>query len=87
MAEQLQVWRNGRLHRIKSGVTKQDLVDGGYFIRHPGAIVCAATPSVATLNRWCESAVCKAVDGCGQIEPDGHCSHGAPSWLIALGYI
>lgn len=27
---------------------------------------------------------CKAVDGC-ECKPDGYCSHGLPSWFVALG--
>ncbi|MCU7829550.1 MAG: hypothetical protein KZQ85_10830 [Candidatus Thiodiazotropha sp. (ex Myrtea sp. 'scaly one' KF741663)] len=29
---------------------------------------------------------CEATDGC-VVEPDGHCPHGKPSWLIKLGII
>ncbi|MEW8046615.1 MAG: hypothetical protein AB2805_09005 [Candidatus Thiodiazotropha sp.] len=29
---------------------------------------------------------CEATDGC-IVEPDGHCPHGKPSWLIKLGII
>lgn len=27
-----------------------------------------------------------ATDGC-EVEPDGHCEHGSPSWLVHLGYL
>ena len=30
--------------------------------------------------------VCDALDGC-IVEPDGHCPHGLPSWLILAGLI
>jgi hypothetical protein len=34
------------------------------------------------------NSVCPAIcsDGC-EVEPDGHCPHGAPSLLLALGLI
>ena len=44
------------------------------------------TPSVQTLTRWMMDGVAEATDGC-QVEPDGECPHGCPSWLIKLGYI
>lgn len=30
---------------------------------------------------------CFCIDGCGPIEPDGHCEHNSPSWLIYLNLI
>lgn len=43
-------------------------------------------PSLATLERWSFDGVAKATDGC-TVEPDGHCPHGKPSWLLQLGYV
>lgn len=43
-------------------------------------------PSLATLERWSNDGVAKAVDGC-RVEPDGICEHGSPSWLLKLGVI
>lgn len=43
-------------------------------------------PSLATMERWMDNGVAKATDGC-EVEPDGHCEHGKPSWLIRLGFI
>ena len=43
-------------------------------------------PSLAQLERWADNGVAKATDGC-RVEPDGHCEHGKPSWLLKLGYI
>jgi hypothetical protein len=43
-------------------------------------------PSLSTMERWMEEGVARAVDGC-RVEPDGHCPHGSPSWLIELGLI
>lgn len=44
-------------------------------------------PCQKTLERWFNDGGCKAVScGCW-IEPDGHCEHGNPSWLMALGWI
>ena len=45
-------------------------------------------PSMAELERWTSDCGCEAVcpEGCW-VEPDGHCEHGHPSWLIYLGWI
>ena len=43
-------------------------------------------PSAATMERWMESGIAKATDGC-RVEPDGTCPHGCQSWLIELGLI
>jgi hypothetical protein len=41
-------------------------------------------PSDDQIAAWVVDSVCEAVDGC-TVEPDGHCPHGSPSWLIQLG--
>ena len=43
-------------------------------------------PSVATMAKWMNDGVAKAVDGC-RVEPDGRCEHGSPSWLLRMGLI
>lgn len=43
-------------------------------------------PSFATLQRWSNDGVAKATDGC-TVEPDGHCPHGKPSWVLKAGLI
>lgn len=43
-------------------------------------------PSIPTMSRWVSDGIAKALDGC-EVEPDGDCEHGCPSWLRALGYI
>ena len=43
-------------------------------------------PSIKTMEKWMENGVAKATDGC-RVEPDGHCPHGKPSWLLELGLI
>ena len=43
-------------------------------------------PSLTTMERWMRDGVARATDGC-RVEPDGVCQHGAPSWLLHLGYI
>ena len=43
-------------------------------------------PSLTTMERWMSNGIAKATDGC-RVEPDGHCPHGKPSWLIELGLI
>ena len=43
-------------------------------------------PGLAALERQRDAGVAKAIDGC-RTEPDGHCQHGLPSWLLRLGFI
>lgn len=43
-------------------------------------------PSLKTLEKWMFNGIAKATDGC-KVEPDGHCPHGCPSWLVKLGLI
>lgn len=43
-------------------------------------------PSDVELARFATDSIVDATDGC-QVEPDGVCEHGYPSWLIQLGLI
>ena len=43
-------------------------------------------PSLDQLEEWMAEGGAEATDGCW-VEPDGHCEHGRPSWLIVLGMI
>jgi hypothetical protein len=43
-------------------------------------------PDMATLHDMVTDSVCETTDGC-EAEPDGHCEHGYPSWLLHLGFI
>ena len=45
-----------------------------------------APPDLETLAAWMWDGMCEATDGC-ITEPDGHCVHGFPSWLLELGLI
>ena len=45
-----------------------------------------AQPAWETLEDWMWDGCCEATDGC-IIEPDGHCPHGHPSWLLVLGLV
>lgn len=82
----VKVYRNGTVYLLKADVTPERLT--AYLARHPGAfVVKGKVPSTACLERMARDSVATAVDGCGHIEPDGTCRHGAPSWLRALGYI
>jgi hypothetical protein len=44
------------------------------------------SPSIRTLEKWSDDGICKTPCGC-RVEPDGHCSHGSPSWLLLLHFI
>jgi|WetSurMetagenome_2_1015567.scaffolds.fasta_scaffold68019_5 hypothetical protein len=77
----LKVYRAGQIRIVKPEC------EAGYFERHPNAIkITTAEPSMRTMNDWEAKGTAKAVDGC-KVEPDGHCQHNAPSWLLVLGYI
>lgn len=43
-------------------------------------------PDMATVNEWMMDGVAEAIDGC-EVEPDGTCPHGKPSWLLQMGLI
>lgn len=43
-------------------------------------------PSMKALEHMAFDGVARATDGC-QVEPDGTCPHGYPSWLMQLGYL
>ena len=75
------VYRANRIRLLKDGVGMKD-----YFGRHPDAIKVHKPPCESTLERWHNDGGCKALDGCW-VEPDGTCSHGLPSWLMALGRV
>jgi len=47
---------------------------------------CCAPPSIKTMEKWASDCGSKTPCGCW-VEPDGHCEHGNPSWLLALGFI
>jgi hypothetical protein len=44
-------------------------------------------PTLDQMGKWCMmDSVIDATDGC-QVEPDGTCEHGHPSWLLRAGMI
>ena len=43
-------------------------------------------PSIEQINKFLIDSIVDATDGC-QVEPDGVCEHGYPSWLIHLELI
>ena len=43
-------------------------------------------PSIEELEDFVFDSICETTDGC-EAEPDGHCEHGHPSWLLYLGMI
>lgn len=43
-------------------------------------------PSMDQIQAWVMDSVCDATDGC-QVEPDGYCPDGHPSWLLVLGLV
>lgn len=46
----------------------------------------ARRPSMSELESMMMDSECYATDGC-YVEPDGHCQHGKPSWLLQMGLI
>ena len=46
----------------------------------------ARKPSIRCLTEWMSEGGCEATDGCW-VDPDGHCPHDKPSWLLVLGLI
>lgn len=43
-------------------------------------------PDLDQIRFWMFDGVAEATDGC-EVEPDGRCEHGHPSWLLRLGII
>jgi len=43
-------------------------------------------PTIEDVNKWMVDGVAEALDGC-EVEPDGYCEHGKPSWMIRMGLI
>ena len=43
-------------------------------------------PSIEEMRAWMDDGVAEATDGC-EVEPDGTCEHGHPSWLVRLSVI
>lgn len=43
-------------------------------------------PTQEQLEEWMSDNVAQATDGC-EVEGDGECEHGCPSWLVVLGLI
>jgi len=43
-------------------------------------------PTQDTIGYWVLDSVCDATDGC-EVEPDGVCEHGHPSWLLYYGIL
>lgn len=45
-------------------------------------------PSMDEFEWWVFDSLCEAACTCGaQVEPDGYCEHGRPSWLLAVGLV
>jgi hypothetical protein len=74
--------RDGLIRTLKDTVDPDD-----YQRRFPNAIrITGDIPDHETLAEWMNDCGCESLDGCW-VEPDGHCEHGLPSWLMALGMI
>ena len=72
--------------------------DPGLEILGDGVVIASATdpargwhvtgePSIDQLRDWSDNGGMEAVDGCGGVEDDGTCEHGAPSWMRYLNLI
>lgn len=74
----------GVVRTLRDGVSFDDYL-ARLATKGETAIKCKP-PSIETLMRWATNGICKTPDGC-RVEPDGHCPHGFPSWLIVRGLI
>lgn len=52
--------------------------------RYPAPTV--PPPSDDDIEEWLMDTIAEATDGC-EVEPDGTCPHGHPSWLLVYGLI
>lgn len=69
-----------KVGKLKEGVTLKQLQE-----KYPNTFECDY-PSDDQIEEWVYDSVCETPCGC-RVEPDGHCEHGNPSWLIILGLI
>lgn len=80
------VIRNGVLRTLKNGVKLSDYLakcaEKGYKV----LVVVGVPPSITTMEKWMNTGIAKATDGC-KVEPDGTCPHGHQSWLLVKGLI
>jgi len=77
----MNVYSNERgLKVLKEGITLAEYQD-----KFPSAIE-VDVPSIEQLEEWVFDSLCETPDGC-QVEPDGKCHHGYPSWLIIFNLI
>jgi hypothetical protein len=61
---------------------------GPSLYRIAGALLVTTNwemPSVDDMEEWVDG-VCPTPCGC-DVEPDGECEHGCPSWLMIVGFI
>ena len=70
--------------KLKAGRTPKDWING--YISRGWHKLDEDVPSIDDLEDMVHDSVVDAIDGC-QVEPDGTCPHGAPSWLLVLGFI
>lgn len=53
---------------------------------HPDEVTLDYLPPFEDFNTWMLDSICPTPDGC-EVEPDGECEHGCPSWLRLAGVI
>ena len=70
-----------RVFRLKESVDPN-----AFLASHEDYRKCDDPPSMDVIEDWIFDGECEATDGC-IVEPDGHCPHGHPSWLIVVGAI
>ena len=46
-----------------------------------------AQPEAHAIEAMLFDRACTATDGCEDVDPDGTCCHGHPSWLLRLGIL
>lgn len=71
------------MNGVMADITRKNLEKKLY---EQGLGIMEPEPSLDELIRWENDAGCYTPCGCW-VEPDGHCDHGIPSWLIILGFI
>jgi hypothetical protein len=76
--------RGWRFH----GKLRKDIPSVQEFVKQHPERYCPmrSVPQYETLMRWESEGLAEALDGC-EVEPDGVCPHGEPSWLRALHLI
>lgn len=87
MARDIMIFsRNGIMEGRKPKQGANDRLREALEARGYQYVKTVKEPSLKSLEKMSMDGIARALDGC-RIEHDGVCQHGAPSWLLHMGFI